>query len=292
MMRSMGSGAESATTTFAGALAAAMERRGATLTQLRDRLAERGHPISLTALSYWRSGQREPERVASMEALPELEAILGLEEGALSRWLTGRLTRRAGSVVPFNELLGDPVVDTVIGEEDVCRVSSHLVVDIGPQGEVVRARVRQLVIADREGVDGVTLFVGPETGTESNDVQMRPVAGCTIGEFRDLERGIRGNRLIFERPLALGESTITEIEAVSVGQLNFDTDYALAAEQRLEEALVWVRFDPVRLPRRCWTFFAEGELSHEWPVDLAGGTSVHYRQTAFGPGYIGVRWEW
>ncbi len=280
-------------TTFAEALGASMERRGVTLTYLRDRLAERRHPISLTALSYWRSGQREPERETSLEAIPELEAVLGLEEGMLSRRLTGRMRRRVGAVVPFDELLGDPAVDAVIGEEDVCRVSSHLVVDVGARGEIVRARVRQLVIADRDGVDGVTLFVGPETGTVVNDTMMRAVAGCTIGEINDLERGIRGNRLVFERPLALGESALTEIEAVSLdGHENFDTDYALAAEQRLEEALVWVRFHPDRVPGRCWVLFAEGGLSHEWPVDLAGGTSVHYRQTAFGPGYLGVRWEW
>jgi hypothetical protein len=290
-MNGVGDLSGSASTTFADALGAAMERRGVTLTHLRDRLADRGHPVSLTALSYWRSGQREPEREASLEAIPELEAILGLQEGALSRRLSGRMRRRVGAVEPFDALLGDPAVDAVIGEEDVCRVSSHLVVDVGAQGEIVRARVRQVVVADREGVDGVTLFVGPDVGTQENTVVMTPVAGCTIEETHDMENGIPGSRLVFERPLALGESTITEIEARAVG-LDLETDYALAAEQRLEEALVWVRFHPDRLPTRCWVYFAEGGLSHAWPADLAGGRSVHYRQTAFGPGYLGVRWEW
>lgn len=280
-----------APTTFAEALGAAMERRGATLTHLRDRLAARGHPVSLTALSYWRSGQREPERAASLEAIPELEALLGLEDGALSRRLSGRLRRRVGAVEPFDELLGDPAVESVIGEEDVCRVSSHLVVDVGARGEILRARVRQVVVADREGVDGVTLFVGPDVGTQENAVVMTAVAGCTIEETYDVENGIRGSRLVFERPLALGESTVTEIEATTDG-LDLETDYALAAEQRLEEALVWVRFHADRTPSRCWVYFSEGGLSHSWPVELAGGTSVHYRQTAFGPGYLGVRWEW
>ncbi|UUW89126.1 hypothetical protein [Pimelobacter simplex] len=282
------------TTTFAEVLSTAMERRGATLASVRDRLSERGHPVSLTALSYWRSGQREPERTASLEAIPELEALLGLEAGALSRRLSGRLRRRVGAVEPFNELLGDPAVEAVVGEEDVCRVSSHLVVDVGAQGEILRARVRQVVVADREGVDGITLFVGPDTGTEVNETEMSAVAGCTIGEVVDLEHGIRGSRLVFERPLALGESTITEIEARRAPHLgpDLDTEYALAAEQRLEEALVWVRFHPDKVPARCWVFFLEGGLRHDWPVDLDGSSSVHYRQTAFGPGYLGVRWEW
>ncbi|MBM7519761.1 hypothetical protein [Nocardioides nitrophenolicus] len=279
-------------TTFADALGEAMARRGATLTHLRDRLAERGHPVSLTALSYWRSGQREPERVASIEAIPELEAVLGLETGALSRRLSGRARRRVGAVEPFDSLLGDPAVDAVIGEEDVCRVSSHLVVDVGAQGEIVRARVRQVVVADREGVDGVTLFVGPDVGTQENAVVMTAVAGCTIEETHDLENGIRGSRLVFERPLGLGESTVTEIEATTEGGLDLETDYALAAEQRLEEALVWVRFHPDRLPSRCWVYFSEGGLRHDWPVELAGARSVNYRQTGFGPGSLGVRWEW
>ncbi|AIY18107.1 hypothetical protein GUY44_24835 [Pimelobacter simplex] len=288
----MGVGTGDLQTTFADALGAAMERRGATLTHLRDRLADRGHPVSLTALSYWRSGQREPERSASLEAIPELEALLGLEQGALSRRLSGRMRRRVGAVEPFDELLGDPAVDAVIGEEDVCRVSSHLVVDVGAQGEIQRARVRQVLVADREGVDGVTLFVGPDVGTQENDIVMEAVAGCSIEEISDLENGIRGSRLVFERPLALGESTITEIEARRAHGLDLETDYALAAEQRLEEALVWVRFHPDKVPSRCWVYFQEGGLRHAWPVDLDGGRSVHYRQTAFGPGYLGVRWEW
>jgi len=138
----------------------------------------------------------------------------------------------------------------------------------------------------------VTLFVGPDVGTQENDIVMEAVAGCTIEEIVDLENGIRGSRLVFERPLALGESTITEIEARRAVGLDLETDYALAAEQRLEEALVWVRFHPDKVPSRCWVYFLEGGLRHAWPVDLDGGHSVHYRQTAFGPGYLGVRWEW
>lgn len=280
------------TTTFAEVLSSAMERRGATLASVRDRLSERGHPVSLTALSYWRSGQREPERTASLEALPELEALLGLEPGALTQRLSGRLRERVGPVERFDELLEDPAVDAVIGEEDVVRVSSHLVVDVGEQGEIIRARVRQVVVADREGVDGVTLFVGPDVGTQDNDIVMEAIAGCTIEEIHDLENAIRGSRLVFDRPLALGESAITEIEARRAEGLDLETDYALAAEQRLEEALVWVRFHPDKVPSRCWVYFLEGGLRHAWPVELAGNSSVHYRQTAFGPGYLGVRWEW
>jgi len=276
---------------FAEAFDAAVRRRGVSLSQMRDRLADRGHPISLTALYYWRSGQREPERTASLEALPELESLLGLEVGALSRCLSGRLSRRVGAVESFDSLLGDPATAVAVGEDDVARVSSHLVVDVGDQGEIVRARLRQLVVADRDGVDGVTLFVGPDVGTQENAVVIEPVAGCTVEETRDLENGIRGSRLIFERPLARGESALTEIEARAVG-LDLETDYALAAEQRLEEVLVWVRFHPDRIPSRVWIYFSEGGLRHDWPVDLNGGHSVHYRQTAFGPGSLGARWEW
>ena len=277
---------------FAATMGEAMARRRLTLTDVRDRLAARGHRVSLTALSYWRSGQRTPERATSLEAIPEMEALLGLEPGTLLRRLPGPLRRRVGAPEPFDSLLGAPGVDAIVGEEDVCRVSSHLVVDVGAEGQIERARVRQLVVADREGVDGVTLFVGPDTGTTDNDTLFRAVGGCTIGEMRDLERGIRGTRLIFERPLRLGESTVTEIEAYQAGGPDFDTDYALAAEQRLEEALVWVRFHPDRVPGQCWVFFDEGGLEHEWPVDLAGARSVHYRQADFGPGSLGARWEW
>jgi hypothetical protein len=41
---------------FPAAFAEALSRRGVSLSWLHRRLVELGHPVSPTALSYWRSG--------------------------------------------------------------------------------------------------------------------------------------------------------------------------------------------------------------------------------------------
>ena len=69
---------------FAEALRAAIAARGVSLVWLRDRLAYRGSPVSLTTLSYWRSGDRHPEGAGSYAAIREIENLLGLPEDALA----------------------------------------------------------------------------------------------------------------------------------------------------------------------------------------------------------------
>ncbi|NRQ50864.1 hypothetical protein [Aeromicrobium stalagmiti] len=276
--------------TFAETLDAAMLTRGMSLTQVRDDLAALGHPVSLASLSYWRAGSREPQRRRSLDAVPELERLLGLSGGTLSARIAG--SRRGPGPSAFDRLAGKPLLEGLVGEDDVDRVLFHLVADVGDQRQITRARVTQVFVARRAGVDGVTIFVGPDQGTESNDAVLRAVSGCSIGEVRDVERGITATRLQFERPLMAGESAVTEYEVAADGVLDLETEYGIVAEQRLEEAMVWIRFDPACRPARAWVWFEEGGLRHDWSVELAGSTGLHYRQLAFGPGTLGARWEW
>lgn len=281
---------EQTRSTFATTLDEAMRRRHLTLSDLSDRLLGRGHPVSLASLSYWRAGLREPVRKRSLEAVPEIERLLGLPAEALSKQLS--LASRGPAPQPFDQLVGQPDGDQLTGESDVDRVLFHLTVDVGAQREIVRARITQVFVARREDVDGVTIFVGPDAETHDNDVMLRALSGCSIGEVHDAKQGITATRLYFERPLRKAESVVVEYEAVVQGHLDMETEYGLVAEQRLEEAMVWIRFDPDCVPARAWVWFDEDGLRYDWPVELEGSTQIHYRQTMFGPGSLAARWEW
>lgn len=283
---------------FAAAMSAAMKHAAITLTDLRDQLAAHGHPISLTALSYWRSGLRLPERQASLDALPTLESLLGVEPGELARLVAGPAARRLGRVTPFDGLLDYPVMDPVAGEDfhgesDVSRISTQVTVQVGADGGVSATRVRRLVIANRDGVEGITVFMGTDEERGMGDYRFRAVAGCSIYEDRPSANNVRRVQLRFPRPLKLGESALTEVEVTTAADAPIDRtdDYELVAEQRLEEALIWVNFDPGAPPSRCWLYFSERGLKHEWQVEI-DAPSVHYRQRDFGPGALGIRWEW
>lgn len=289
---------------FADAFADALEARGVGLSWLRSRLADRGHAVSLAALSYWRSGQREPQREISLEALVVIEELLGLHEGALSSHLRRR--GRTGPA-PFDDLVG--LARQVgrdrglVGEDEVDRIAFDLVVDVGADRRISQVRVTQVFVAAVDGAAGVTMFVAPGVGTGTTefegltdfatDTVIRAVSGCSVDGVVDIIDGISAARLKFDRPLSLGESVVTEIVLCPVTDDSaLDSQWGAVAEQRLEQCMVWVRFHPDQLPSRCWVGFQEAGLEHEWPVALDGGTGLLHRQTDFGPGLCTARWEW
>lgn len=289
---------------FADAFTEALEARGVGLTWLRDRLTQRGHTVSLGALSYWRSGQREPSRRVSLEAVDVIEEVLGVQPTTLSGHLRGR--GRSGPT-PFDELVG--LARRVgqdrglVGEDEVDRLAFELVVDVGPDRRITQIRATQVFVATVDGAAGVTMFVAPGVGTGEtefvgltdyeHDTVLRAVSGCSVEGVVNVVDGISAARLVFDRPLALGESVITEVVMVPVtDEAAFDAQWGVVAEQRLEHCTVWVRFHPDRLPRRSWVGFQEAGIEHEWPVALDGGTGLLHRQTDFGPGLCTARWEW
>jgi hypothetical protein len=283
---------ETSAETFAQAFAEALDRRGASLTWLRDRLAARGYRISLATLSYWRSGHRVPTRDESLDALAEIEALLDVRDGALDA--LARAGRRDRSTpTPFDRLALGVRDGEVRGEHDVDRVLMHLSVDVDRAGRSFESTVTQLFVAARDGVEGVSMFIGPDPDGESNSTRVEALTGCRIGPVDDRADGIRTVRLEFERPCQTGESVLVQTRVVDHGpHVEAETEYGVVAEQRLEDCLVLVRFQPDEVPTRCWVAYQEGTVEDEWEVDLAGRTSVHLRQTAFGPGTCRVRWEW
>ena len=72
---------------FEVALRAAIRASRLSLERIQHRLQTRGTPVSITALSYWQSGRRRPERPDSLLALQQLENVLSVPEGSLSALL-------------------------------------------------------------------------------------------------------------------------------------------------------------------------------------------------------------
>ena len=67
---------------FSEALRAAIDARDVSLVWLRDRLADLGSPVSLTTLSYWRTGRRHPEGAGSLAAIAAIEELLRRAAGS------------------------------------------------------------------------------------------------------------------------------------------------------------------------------------------------------------------
>jgi hypothetical protein len=119
-----------------------------------------------------------------------------------------------------------------------------------------------------------------------------PVAGCSIGrEFVDPETGVFACELIVDHALDKGESCLFEL-CIDLGEPSDDTWFDHFAARRLGELLIWVRFDPARVPTRVERYQKREDGDESEDIDLRGGSSAHALARAFGPGLLGIRWIW
>lgn len=283
---------------FPEAFAAALTRRGVSLAWLHQRLVERGHPVSPAALSYWRSGRSQPERGTSRDALVEVERLLQVPPGTL----TGKLgpSRRPGprpGERGTRELLADrPGILSALGDlgfeglyDELTEHLRHVVVDVDADGFVVAFQLRAAMQARHDGARRTPNLL---TTDGSGPPRFIPIAGCRLGRTHlDTGSGVYASELVLERPLAKDEIGLYELR-VELSEPSADPSYHHFAARRMAELLVWVRFDPRRLPRLVErrTETEDGEEVREVP--LGSGTSAHALARGFGPGMLGLRWSW
>jgi hypothetical protein len=283
---------------FAQAFADALERRAVSLVWLHQRLVERGHPVSPAALSYWRSGRSQPERGTSRDALVEIERLLHVVPGAL----VGKLgpSRRPGPR-PAEKTLREMYAETPGMEEalrsldfvglydELVEIVRHITMDVGPDGRAGRMQVRAVMQARRDGARRTPLLLTLDAGRPPEFV---PVSGCSLGrEVVDPESGVYAAELLLDRGLVKDETcpyelTVTMPEAVE------DTFLDHYAARRLHSLLVWVRFDPHRLPSHVERYTQVGGREQSEKLELGGGCTAHAMARGFGPGILGLRWGW
>jgi hypothetical protein len=284
---------------FASAFAEALERRGVTLAWLHQRLVDRGHPVSPAALSYWRSGRSQPERGTSRDALVEVERLLRVSPGTL----TSRLgpSRRPGPRPAertlrelFDETPGMEQALHSLGFEglydEVVETIRHITVDVDADGRTGALHVRAAMQARHDGARRTPLIMTmDESGRTARFV---PVAGCSLGrEVIDIGCRVYAAELLLDRPMAKDETSLYEL-TVELPESISDTCVEHYAARRLGELLIWVRFDPARVPAYVERYQQMGDHETIERLELGGGAGAHAMARGFGPGMLGVRWTW
>lgn len=292
---------------FAAHFARAVESRGVTLSWLRHRLAEAGAPVAMSTLSSWRSGRRSPYGAHSAVVVGHLERLLELREGHLRERMGAHHVRRRvvkasyGGVRDGSEPM-DVALDRIQTPDDGSTVvlSQHIVAVVAADGTFTRIDNRQLVLANRDGVDRLPLvYYSPETaGPDRPDEppggsRFEVVSGAGAGPRYESDReGCYGLGLLLDPVLRAGDTALVEVAfrppaaALPTGELE-----QIFTHGR-QEAIVAVSFAPDRLPARVETFVtSEGTPEVSGPAALRDGVAL-VAVSDFGPGVVGVRWTW
>ncbi|OZM71684.1 hypothetical protein CFN78_19435 [Amycolatopsis antarctica] len=294
---------------FAAALRSAISDSGLSLDRIQARLQSRGIAVSVTALSYWQSGKRQPERQSSITAVRDLELILDLSPGSLLGLLPpprprGTSSRRkratGGQTLTFPqevlrellERIGAPDALeqqqqlTLVGLHDRC----HIAADGGQRAVTARA-------VFQAGADGQDrwLLVYNQDDPDAGPPQLEAARNCSVGRVVvDEEHGLTVAELIFDRPVNRGETHLIEYTLTNSGPPYPECQNTHYREFRrpIREYLLEVQFDSSTLPQKCWEFSRKSPNRpadrRELTIDNTNG--VHAVAIDFGPGVFGIDW--
>jgi len=276
---------------FSAALRSAISDSGLSLDRVQARLQSRGVSVSVTALSYWQSGKRQPERQSSISAVRSLEDILGLDPGALlgllppprPRGVTGRRPRKRTSqrdrtLRAALARFGEPDVGSqlaLIGLHDQCVVDAH-------GGHRVTARA-----LPRSTVDGQARW--PLVYDHGHNAPLlSALRNCRIGETEvHADVGFTVAELVFDRPVEKGDTQLVEYE---IDQPQPDrAAHFREFRATVHEYLVEVVHAGEPGTRSYWQYSTAKPGRRELTVDDAG--AVHAVALDFGPGVFGIEWS-
>ncbi|GAB2752982.1 hypothetical protein GCM10027174_30340 [Salinifilum aidingensis] len=293
---------------FDVALRAAIRESRLSLDRIQHHLRARGTPVSITALSYWQSGRRRPERPDSLLALRQLEHVLAVPQGSLFALVgpprpRGRNRRSARSTPSSSTLWTEQTrgselltkIDTS-HDDELTRLSHHDRVHIDAQGYQSTVHTQKLVRAETDGVDRwVVMFDGGSRA--ENPAVIRPLRSCHLGQvLTDHARDLVVAELLFEHVLNAGETLLMEYEVRNPPTAPRGDPHEFRRVFRLpvRQYLLELCFDPQRTPRQCTSRVSDGredEPGHPSPMHVDASGRGHVVKLDYGPGVVSASWQ-
>lgn len=292
---------------FPTALRSAIQASGLSLDRIQYRLRARGVSISVTALSYWQSGRRRPERAESLAALGHLEDVLCVPTGSLIALLgpprpRGRVNRESsrltvealwGNSEPVSQLLKRIDFTT---DAAMTKLSQHDRMVIAADRGEKSINIRQVFRAEHDGADRTVMVYDLERPG-------RPFPTITAGEScrlgrsaQDAGAGLVAAEFLLDQPLSRGETAIVEYELKHPGPpySRGDDSYCRKFTTPVREFVLELRFDPAALPAYLeqYTVDSDDHVTNRRKLECTPDGKAHTVALDFGPGILCVRWEW
>ena len=113
------------------------------------------------------------------------------------------------------------------------------------------------------------------------------IGGRFVRSLRHPSGIVTGYLVEMERPLPGGSTAMVEFVVEYPEGYPSNSECTHAVARRTREGVIWVRFDPDRVPDWCEEFTVDDDVLK---VDLGSGSTVHAVRHGFGPGTFGIRW--
>jgi hypothetical protein len=210
-------------------------------------------------------------------------------------------SRRPGRVESPGVLFTDEMRESAIREiidllgadpDDWSReVSSHTVVHVGDNGSVRQYAHRSIVQATTKTLRSLAFTVVIPPGSVEHP-EFFSNGGGTLGDAHMHPSGtVIGARFELETPLRSPNTTAIEVGVRFPESFPPDRTAGKAVVRRTREVLVWVHFPRGARPARVYEFEDIEGTNGVVPRSLTGD-SIHVVRYGFGPGNIGVYWEY
>ncbi|MBW4720477.1 XRE family transcriptional regulator [Saccharothrix obliqua] len=249
---------------FSRALAAAIRRRGLSLSRLSAHLRSQDIAIAQSTLSYWQRGLRHPAVPRALDAVRALERVLQVPDDSLVT-LIGPHQRapepdqRVRSIPELSQswartgaLLEE--FDGVSGSP--CNSDVHVVMAIddvrfGPIGEITEMSSTMVVRARRSGPDGFVVIHQSEPGADIESARITAGDGCRVGRVRrqPVSAGMV-TELLFDRKLTEGDVHSFSFSMACTAPVRSPTFYRVIRGWT-QTYLLRLHFDPAMRPVRC-----------------------------------------
>ncbi|MGI8879168.1 MAG: helix-turn-helix domain-containing protein [Jatrophihabitans sp.] len=302
---------------FDRALQLAIAASGLTLARVEYHLAQRGHHIGRSTLSYWQQGRRRPERPDSIESLRSLEEILGLPPNSLSSLLgpprpRGRWIGYRPGGLEWSEMWTDvEAVQRVLAagsRRENSKVEDVAVFEtfkIGANRQKDWHHTRSLVRAREDGADRIVSLYRANPDVDVREVEVADLENCRVGRRRYLpEASLAAFELLLDRSLRSGEThlfgyrfvlPVTGVQAHPTTWTSDETTSGRVFRNPVHSYVLQAEFDPAMLPVRCyWVRFARlgGREQIVSELGMTAQNTAHFSLESALPAAQAIRWEW
>ncbi|WP_285728257.1 hypothetical protein [Psychromicrobium xiongbiense] len=294
--RLTGESTRGALTSFSDDFASALDERNLSLSRLRVLLQERGHPVPVATLSYWRSGARRPEGDRSMATVAAIEEILAVGQGRLTRHLVGK-SRRIGTV----SALADPDADDALirdmqsilnssPAENMRTLSIQETITVDDRGAVAAVTSLLLLQCVTGRVDRLGYVQTAAEPTEEHPQLTRIVGGsCDLVHVHPSGRAV-GFAISLATPLQVGETAMVEATMIFPRSYPVRREHQTFVRRPVRELIQWFRFSSADVPTWCDEVETVSGVRRTREVALDTPISIHRVRSDFGPGSLRLRW--